>query len=94
MRKVKRVSMIWFVIPLIILAIYTAVTFVRQQEQIDDIKRATREMQMRIDKEETARLNLTDRLEGINSDESMEQLAREKLGMVKDGERVFVDTNQ
>jgi cell division protein FtsB len=30
----------------------------------------------------------------ISSDESIEKIAREKLGMVKDGERVFVDTNK
>jgi cell division protein FtsL len=30
----------------------------------------------------------------MNSDEYIEKIAREKLGMVKPGERVFVDVNK
>ena len=32
--------------------------------------------------------------EEISSEESIEKLAREKLGMVKDGEKIFIDINK
>lgn len=94
MKRNRRVSAIWFVIPLVVLAIYTAVTFVKQEEQMQMLQRATREMEQKLADEKQTNLTLSEQYEDIGSDESMERIAREKLGMVKDGERVFVDVNK
>ncbi len=47
----------------------------------------------KIQAEEENKEKLIRQSEEINSDESIEKIAREKLGMVKHGERVFVDVN-
>lgn len=47
----------------------------------------------KIQTEEENKEKLIRQTEEINSNESIEKIAREKLGMVKHGERVFVDVN-
>jgi len=65
-----------------------------QQRIIDAKKAQIREMKARV--EAQARLNeeLKKQKEELTSDESIEKIAREKLGMVKRGERLFVDINR
>lgn len=57
-----------------------------KQAQLDGIN-------SKIQAEEENKEKLIRQSEEINSDESIEKIAREKLGMVKHGERVFVDVN-
>lgn len=57
-----------------------------KQAQLDSIN-------SKIQAEEENKEKLIRQSEEINSDESIEKIAREKLGMVKHGERVFVDVN-
>lgn len=47
----------------------------------------------KIQAEEENKEKLTKQSEEISSDESIEKIAREMLGMVKHGERVFFDAN-
>lgn len=53
-----------------------------------------KEVEKRINKEKTLQEELLKQKDELSSDESIEKIAREKLGMVKDGERIFVDINQ
>jgi len=93
-RVVKRIPAFWVYALLMILAVYTAVTWVKQDTQIRILARAMSEMQTKLDREEKNNATLQEQKLEIASDESIEQIAREKLGYVKDGERIFVDANK
>jgi len=58
-----------------------------KQSQLD-------ELNSKIQTEEENNEKLVKQREEANSDENIEKIAREKLGMVKHGERVFVDVNK
>lgn len=85
----------WWIFPLLGVAfIYTAFTVYSQSGDIYALRLGMNEIQSRIDKENATHDQLLEQKDEITSDESIEKIAREKLGMVKDGERVFVDTNK
>lgn len=58
-----------------------------KQAQMDDIN-------SKIKAEEENKSKLIKQSEEVSSDENVESIAREILGMVKNGERVFVDANK
>lgn len=74
--------------------IYAAITFTAQSNELYMINLEINQLEQKIAKEEEEKLSLLKQKDEISSDESIEKIAREKLGMVKDGERVFVDTNK
>ncbi|NLI38253.1 MAG: cell division protein FtsL [Clostridiaceae bacterium] len=81
--------------PLLAVAlVYTAFTVYSQSRDMYAIRIEIKEVQKRIDREKALKQELLKQKDELSSDESIEKLAREKLGMVKDGERIFVDTNQ
>ena len=51
------------------------------------------DIQAKIKQEEALKQELLKQEEKVNSDEFVEKIAREELGMVKPGERIFVDIN-
>jgi cell division protein FtsB len=77
-----------------VLAVYTAVTCVKQETQIQTVRRAMSEIQVKIDRETRNNELLQEQKVEIASEDSIEKIAREKLGYVKDGERIFVDSNK
>ena len=89
---VRRVPAFWIYGLLMVLAVYTAVTCVKQETQIQTVRRAMSEIQVKIDRETKGNAQLQEQKVEITSDDSIEQIAREKLGYVKDGERIFVDS--
>ena len=93
-RIVRRVPSFWIYGLLMVLAVYTAVTCVKQETQIQTVRRAMSEIQMKIDRETKNNAQLQEQKVEITSDDSIEQIARVKLGFVKDGERIFVDSNK
>lgn len=81
--------------PLLAVAfVYTAFTVYSQFREMYAIRIEMKEVQKRIDREKALKQELLKQKDQMNSDESIEKIAREKLGMVKDGERIFVDINQ
>ncbi len=91
---VKRVPAFWIYAILLVLAVYTAVTFVKQENDMKTLHRATAEVQAKIEKEKHLNQQLQEQKMEVTSEDSIEKLAREKLGYVKNGERIFVDTNK
>ena len=91
---VRRVPAFWIYGLLIILAVYTAVTCVRQESELQTLRRAKADIQMKIDRETLINQQLAEQQVEIGSGDAIERLAREKLGYVKDGERIFVDANK
>lgn len=85
----------WWIFPLLAVAfVYTAFTVYSQSRDMTAIRIQMKEVEKRINKEKTLQEELLKQKDELSSDESIEKIAREKLGMVKDGERIFVDINQ
>lgn len=74
--------------------VYTAFTVYSQSREMTAIRIEMKEVQKRIEREKALKQELLRQKDELSSDESIEKIAREKLGMVKDGERIFVDINQ
>lgn len=83
-----------FYIVIVMAIIYFAFIFAQQQEQLSKLKRKEHYIQNKINKEEKTKEELTELHRYIDTDEYIEQIAREKLGYVKDKERLFVDINE
>ena len=93
-RIVRRVPAFWIYGLLMILAVYTAVTCIRQETDMQNLRRATSEILTKIEVQQRKNEQLLEQKVEIASGDSAELLAREKLGYVKDGERIFVDSNK
>jgi len=87
-----RVNPIWRAL-FILLIIYLSYNLVSQQQLIDNKNNELADVEAKI----AAQIKLSEEMQqeksNLMSDESLERIAREKLGMVKPGERVFVDMN-
>jgi len=75
------------------LVFYFIVTLIQQQSEISMIRAQMQVLQHKISQEEQKREELLEQKVEANTDAFIESIAREKLGMVKEGERLFVDTN-
>ncbi|HBR02422.1 MAG TPA: septum formation initiator family protein [Ruminiclostridium sp.] len=85
----------WWVVPIMAFAlIYAAFAYTAQSEELYTINLELTELRAKIQKEKERQQSSIKERDEISSDESIEKIAREKLGMVRDGERVFIDTNK
>ena len=75
------------------LVFYFIITLIQQQSEISMIRAQMQVLQQKINQEEKKREELLEQKVEANTDAFIESIAREKLGMVKEGERLFVDTN-
>ncbi len=75
----------------LIFAIYVIYTFIMQQQTLNAYQAETKKYNLEIEKaqEEQEKLNATKN--NINSNEYIEQIAREKLDMYLPNERVYID---
>lgn len=88
----KRVHpVVWFLMSGLIF--YFIITFTRQSEEFAVIRAEMQNLQQKISQEEKKREELLELKRKANTDEYIEYIAREKLGMVKEGERLFVDSD-
>lgn len=76
------------------LAVYFSYTFISQEAVLDRKNNEMKNVQARIDSEKKQNEALKKQKEKLNTDEYIEKTAREKLGMVKPGEKIFVDVNR
>ncbi len=72
---------------------YFLVTLFSQQGDISLIRAEMQVLEHKISQEEEKRDELLEQKIKANTDAFIESIAREKLGMVKEGERLFVDSN-
>ena len=84
---------IGIVILILVLMIIGAVTLIRAKTQLRDLQAQTETLRREVTQtvEENAALNY--KIEHSDDPEMMEQAAREELGLVKPGDKVFYDTN-
>ena len=76
------------------MSIYSTVTMIEQQKILSAKNNELKSVQSKIDEERKTFEELKKQKENVNSDEYIERVAREKLGMVKYGEKIFVDVNE
>ena len=93
LRIKAKVNPIWKVL-FILLTVYLSLNLVSQQQLIEKIDSELADVEARIGAQAKLSEELAREKEMLMSDESLEKIAREKLGMVKPGERVFVDLNR
>ena len=74
--------------------VYGTFTFNAQATEFYEIKLQMKLLEEKVNKETESKQALLEQRDEITSDESIEKIAREKLGMVKDGERIFVDIDK
>lgn len=75
----------------IAISIYVVCVFVSQQKMINNYNRDIDRYEVQIAEEETKKQELTRKKDNLDSDEYVEQIAREKSGMVYPYERVYID---
>lgn len=78
---------------IIILAlIYAVFTLIKQQNVINQYVSTSRDLASQIEQEKEYKDELAKKQEDINSDEFIEDEAREKLDMYLPNEKVYIDT--
>jgi cell division protein FtsL len=93
MTKKAKVNPIWKVL-FVLLIVYLSLNLVGQQQLIESKNSELAEVEAKIAAEIAYSEQLRQEKDMMMSDESLERIARYKLGMVKPGERVFVDSNR
>jgi len=91
MRRKKRLNPLILILMSGLIA-YFIVTYIRQEEEFSLIRSELRAIEHKIKQEEQAQEKLLEQQNKAGTDEFIESIAREKLGMVKPGERLFVDS--
>lgn len=82
-----------FMISLCIVAYFLYLMF--QQEKVLSKQRSEiGKIEARIEEQKGIKSELQNQKEKVNSDEYVEKIAREKLGMVKPGEKIYIDMNK
>ncbi|NLM09441.1 MAG: septum formation initiator family protein [Clostridiaceae bacterium] len=93
MQKKKKLNVLLLIV-MSGLLVYFAITFSKQQEEINMIENEMKVLKNKIAKEKEIQEELLEQQSIIETDEFIEKIAREKLGMVKEGERIYVDMDQ
>ena len=78
---------------LLIVVVYATVTLVSLRRQISAKQAEAAQLTSSITSAEQENSRLTDAIENIDTDAGVEAVAREKLGMVAEGEIVFQDVS-
>ena len=79
---------------ILIFAIYFIYTLIAQQKTLNSYARERERYNEQIEVAEDEQKELQEMKENINSDEYIEQIAREKLDMYYPNERVYIDTEK
>ncbi len=78
---------------ILVVFVIVAITFIRQQSEINDYNDKIDEINSQITYEEKHNKELQEKNELYSSDDYIEKVARDELGLVKADEKVFVDAN-
>lgn len=91
-KKPKANRLITFVLCIIILGL--VVTMFSQQITMSKLKSEEKMLGQKIQEQKEEKARTEKQLDEQNENERIEQIAREQLGMLKPGERVFVDSSR
>ncbi|NLI59321.1 MAG: septum formation initiator family protein [Clostridium sp.] len=91
----KRKKPNWFLIIILLIGVTNlSVIIIRQQSILNSQRAEIEDLDLKIEEEKELNLKLLEERERVLSDEYIETIARRELGLVKEGERVFVDINK
>ena len=76
---------------ILIVAVYSTVTLVSLQSQISEIKAEAADLTLAIGSTELENQRLEDEIANVDTEEGITEIARNKLGLVNEGEMVFYD---
>ena len=76
---------------ILIIAIYAIFTLVNQQKTLNQYSKNSEELTEQINEQKAYNEELAKQKENVDSEEFIEQMAREKLDMYYPNERVYVD---
>lgn len=79
---------------IIILVIYVMYTFINQQKVLNSYKTTQQYYTQQIEEKLAYKETLNNKKNNINSEEYIEEVAREKLDMYLPNERVYIDTSK
>lgn len=91
-KKKSRVNIITLVLCFFI--IFLGVKIICQQPTLSKLFAEESTLEKLIEEEKNEQIMIEKQMEAPNELERVEQIAREELGMVKSGERVFVDSSR
>ncbi len=77
---------------LILMLIYVAYTLITQQQTLNKYSNESDNLSAQIDEQQKYKEELAKKQEDINSEEFIEDVAREKLDMYLPNEKVYIDT--
>ena len=89
MKKSKKIVKI---IVILILVIYAILTFINQQKTLNQYSKNYDDLTSQIEKQKEYNEQLSKKKQEIQSDNFIEDLAREKLDMYLPNEKVYMDT--
>lgn len=92
MKKRKKFTVWTFI--LIAAICYFGYTVYRQQSLLEVGNSKLSSLKANIHSEEVKKQQLEKQKSLINTEEFAEKIARDKLGYVKDGEKIYIDTNK
>ncbi len=92
MKKQKKLKLLTYLV--IASVCYFGYTLYTLQISIDEKEFKNQELQKNINIETAKKQQLLKQKSIINTDEFYEQMAREKLGYIKDNEKIYIDTNK
>ena len=95
-RKVKKANLERLVQAVLVLAVcvYVAVILIQQRVALAKCGKVAEEYKDKISAAQLEQQRLEDELKQAGTDEYLERIARDKLGLVKANERVFIDITQ
>ena len=77
---------------ILIALIYAIFTLANQQKTINQYSANSKELAIKIQEQEAYKEELTAKKENVNSEEFIEQKARERLDMYLPNEKIYIDT--
>ncbi len=92
MRRQRHINLIMLVL-MSGLIVYFLVTYVKQHDEISLIENEMNSLEQKIAKERQTQEELIELSNQADTNEFIEKIAREKLGMVKEGERLYIDAD-
>ncbi len=89
----RKGSKLWIVIVLGLI-VYLSCILIDQQKELSSKRAQMNGLNARIEQGEKEKEALLKQKKNINSDAYAEKVAREELGMIKPGEKKFIDVNK
>lgn len=87
----KRAIKIWVFVFLVVSMLFKGIM---QQPQINENRAHIARLEEQIEYEETRQAEIENLKDKVNSDEYIEKMASEKLGLVKSTAKIFIDVSQ